>query len=434
MYRPPVALATAKSGPALHPLKQLAFYAFAGIALPAISWSMVRGIPIDAPTVLSTLGYASLAAALSWNVLNRLRTYARARLLSYVLPVNLTTFGVVFAGNALLRQDFTFSFFAVCSVATLAISYLVTAKIRHSNPNARHFIVPSGAAGAMLGNKGFVEARSVEQLESLINSGNVTGSIVADLHHDHAPEWERLLAKAALQGIPVYHYRLIEEALTGEVRIDHLRENELGSLIPNLPYRGAKRVIDVVAVIALLPILLPVIGLLAVLIKLDSKGPAFYFQERIGFGGKIFRMVKLRTMRNRPEATGTEARRDDAMTKDNDDRITRIGSLLRKTRLDELPQAWNVLVGEMSWIGPRPEAQALAEWHETEIPFYSYRHIVRPGITGWSQVNQGHVTDLEAIRAKVRFDFYYVKNLSLWLDVLIALKTLRVVVRGLGAK
>ena len=145
-------------------------------------------------------------------------------------------------------------------------------------------------------------------------------------------------------------------------------------------------------------------------------------------------MVKLRTMRNRPEATGAEARRDDAMTKDNDDRITRIGAVLRKTRLDELPQAWNVLVGEMSWIGPRPEAQALAKWHETEIPFYSYRHIVRPGITGWSQVNQGHVTDLEAIRAKVRFDFYYVKNLSLWLDVLIALKTLRVVVSGLGAR
>ena len=122
------------------------------------------------------------------------------------------------------------------------------------------------------------------------------------------------------------------------------------------------------------------------------------------------------------------------MTQDADNRITNIGRFLRKTRLDELPQIWNILGGDMSWIGPRPEAQELAEWYEGEIPFYSYRHIVRPGITGWAQVNQGHVTSIEDVEAKLRFDFYYVKNLSLWLDVLIALKTLRVVVSGIGAK
>jgi lipopolysaccharide/colanic/teichoic acid biosynthesis glycosyltransferase len=107
---------------------------------------------------------------------------------------------------------------------------------------------------------------------------------------------------------------------------------------------------------------------------------------------------------------------------------------LRKTRLDELPQAWNILLGDMSWIGPRPEARDLADWYEQEIPFYSYRHIVRPGITGWAQVNQGHVTDIGSIEAKLRYDFFYVKNLSLWLDLLIALKTLRVVARGFGAR
>ena len=122
------------------------------------------------------------------------------------------------------------------------------------------------------------------------------------------------------------------------------------------------------------------------------------------------------------------------MTRDGDDRITRVGRFLRRTRLDELPQVWNVLIGDMSWIGPRPEALALAQWFEEEVPFYSYRHIVRPGITGWAQVNQGHVTELEATRSKLRFDFYYVKNLSLWLDILIALKTLRVIVQGVGAR
>jgi len=122
------------------------------------------------------------------------------------------------------------------------------------------------------------------------------------------------------------------------------------------------------------------------------------------------------------------------VTRDGDDRITRVGRFLRKTRLDELPQAWNILKGEMSWIGPRPEASELANWYEDQIPFYAYRHIVRPGITGWAQVNQGHVADVDEVRAKLRFDFYYIKNLSLWLDLLIALKTIRVVLGGIGAK
>ena len=145
-------------------------------------------------------------------------------------------------------------------------------------------------------------------------------------------------------------------------------------------------------------------------------------------------MVKFRTMRERVVGDDDESRRDDAITRTDDDRITRIGKVLRKSRLDELPQMWNVLTGEMSWIGPRPEARALADWYAAEIPFYDYRHIVQPGITGWAQVNQGHVADIEAINTKLRLDFYYVKNMSFWLDVLIALKTLRVVLRGLGAK
>lgn len=434
MNRPPVSLATARPAPVMRMREQVAFYLFAGILLPASVWSMMRGIPLDTPAIVPIFVQAALANLATWYVLNRLRTYARARLLSYVLPVNLTAFGVFFGGNALLRQDFSYTFFLTCAAATLGISYLITARIRHANPLLRHYIVPAGDIGTVLGQQGFVQAQSVEQLEKLVDTDAVTGSIIADLHYDHAPEWERLLAKAALKGIPVYHYRLIEEALTGEVRINHLRENELGSLIPNLPYRTAKRVIDVAGVVLLSPVILPVIGIIAILVKFDSPGSAFYFQERVGFRGETFRMVKLRTMKERADAVGEMARRDDAMTKENDDRITRIGRFLRKTRLDELPQAWNILTGDMSWIGPRPEARDLAEWHESEIPFYAYRHIVRPGITGWSQVNQGHVTDLEAIQAKVRFDFYYVKNLSLWLDILIALKTLRVVVGGFGAK
>jgi lipopolysaccharide/colanic/teichoic acid biosynthesis glycosyltransferase len=122
------------------------------------------------------------------------------------------------------------------------------------------------------------------------------------------------------------------------------------------------------------------------------------------------------------------------MTQSDDARVTRLGRFLRRTRIDELPQIWNILRGEMSWIGPRPEAMSLSSWYEGELPFYRYRHIVRPGITGWAQVNQGHVCSLSDVDHKLQFDFYYIKNISYWMDILILIKSFRVVLTGFGAK
>ena len=122
------------------------------------------------------------------------------------------------------------------------------------------------------------------------------------------------------------------------------------------------------------------------------------------------------------------------MTQTNDPRISRIGAFLRRTRIDELPQLFNIIAGEMSLIGPRPEAIDLANWYEKEIPFYSYRHVVRPGITGWAQVNQGHVTELGDIDRKLQYDFFYIKNFSYWLDLLITFRTVLVIFTGFGAR
>ena len=434
MNRPPMALATAKRAQVMRPSRQIVAYVLGGILVPAGIWSLIRSIPLDAPISLVTLAHVGVANLVIWYTLSRLRTYARARLLSYVLPVNLLILGAIFASNALLRESLSYSLYLACAAATLFVSYVVTTRVRHANPKLRHVIIPLGDIGSVFKSAGFQDVREAEELESLIKEDQITGSIVADLHHDHTPEWERLLAAAALKGIPVYHYRLIEEALTGEVRINHLRENDLGSLIPNTAYRTAKRLSDVAIVLVFSPVLLAVGALIALVIKCDSKGNVFFFQERIGYRGELFRMVKFRTMRDREVADTDDARRDDAITKDGDKRITRVGHFLRKTRMDELPQAWNVLIGDMSWIGPRPEASELSKWYEGQIPFYSYRHIVRPGITGWAQVNQGHVADLDSIQQKLRLDFFYVKNLSLWLDILIGLKTFRVVIGGIGAK
>lgn len=143
----------------------------------------------------------------------------------------------------------------------------------------------------------------------------------------------------------------------------------------------------------------------------------------MGYRGNVFTLYKFRTMTT--EFDTTQSERDRAITQDDDRRITRLGRFLRRTRIDELPQMINILRGEMSWIGPRPEAVPLSEWYEKELPFYRYRHIVRPGISGWAQVMQGHVAAPNEVLEKLHYDFYYIKNFSPWLDLLIVLKTIR---------
>ncbi|HXG99935.1 MAG TPA: sugar transferase, partial [Sphingomicrobium sp.] len=126
--------------------------------------------------------------------------------------------------------------------------------------------------------------------------------------------------------------------------------------------------------------------------------------------------------------------RSAAMTGDGDDRITRLGAFLRRSRIDELPQIFNILKGEMSWIGPRPEAAVLSSWYTGEIPFYRYRHVVRPGISGWAQVNQGHVAHVDEVHEKLQFDFYYIKYFSPWLDTLILFRTIKTILTGFGSR
>lgn len=419
-----------------HPLAnssvQLLCYLVFGVGLPIALWLGLRASREDYPFIGSTAPAILIACLASWYALMNLRIYAKSRYLSYVLPVNFLTFALASGAILILRAPYSLWLLSTSMIATTVTSYVLAAKTRlGSKPQ---YIVPGGKVSELARRPSHVHVLSADELERRIDFGEIQGSLVGDLHFDHPPVWERLFAKAALKGIPVYHYRQILELETGQVRISHLSENVLGSLIPNLPYMALKRTLDIVGVIVLLPALLILMAIIAVAVKLDSRGPILFVQDRMGFRGEPFRMVKFRTMRERKLKDCTLAERDDAITRDDDDRITRIGRFLRKMRLDELPQAWNILKGEMSWIGPRPEAIRLSEWYESELPFYSYRHIVRPGLTGWAQVNQGHVTDLDAVNAKLRYDFYYVKNISHWLDMLIALKTIRVIAGGFGAR
>jgi lipopolysaccharide/colanic/teichoic acid biosynthesis glycosyltransferase len=257
-------------------------------------------------------------------------------------------------------------------------------------------------------------------------------ALVADFTADLPAEWERFLADAALAGTIVYQVKPLRESLTGRVEIDHLSENSFGSLVPARGYFHLKTLIDWLVALALLPIFAPVMAVAALATLIDDGRPILFRQVRIGHRGQQFTLFKFRTMRV-GSGHSTDARAA-AMTGDLDPRVTPVGALLRRTRIDELPQVFNILRAEMSWIGPRPEAEVLSHWYVGELPFYRYRHVVKPGISGWAQTNQGHVAEVGEVHRKLQYDFYYIKYFSPWLDVLILFKTARTMLNGFGAR
>jgi sugar transferase (PEP-CTERM system associated) len=190
-----------------------------------------------------------------------------------------------------------------------------------------------------------------------------------------------------------------------------------------------KRWFDIVASLTLLILAAPVIAITAVLIRLESRGPAFYRQKRVGLFGEEFDVIKLRSMRQDAEIAGHAV-----WAAENDPRITRIGRIIRKIRVDELPQVWVVLAGRMSFVGPRPERRQFVVDLEQRLPFYATRHMVKPGITGWAQINYPYGASLEDSRHKLEYDLYYAKNYTPFLDLLILLQTLRVLLWPSGAR
>jgi len=190
-----------------------------------------------------------------------------------------------------------------------------------------------------------------------------------------------------------------------------------------------KRAFDITASLVLLVLTLPLMLVVAVAIKLESRGPAFYRQRRVGLYNQSFDIVKLRSMRQDAEVAGKAV-----WAEKDDPRITRIGRIIRKVRIDELPQTWAVLKGEMSFVGPRPERPQFVEQLEEQLPFYAERHTVKPGITGWAQLNYPYGASIEDARHKLEYDLYYAKNYSPFLDLLILLQTLRVVLWPVGAR
>jgi sugar transferase (PEP-CTERM system associated) len=231
----------------------------------------------------------------------------------------------------------------------------------------------------------------------------------------------RELLDLRMQGIKIEEATTWLEKISGKIELENLRRNSI--------VRAVRRAISVIISLIGLVFALPLLPFIILAIRLDSTGPIFYTQTRVGKGGRLFKVVKFRTMRQDAEALSGPQ-----WAGDRDPRVTRVGKFLRASRLDEIPQLWCVLKGDMAFVGPRPERPEFIELLSKEIPYYGVRHMVRPGLTGWAQVKYKYGSSVEESREKLQYDLFYIKNVSIGLDLVIMFQTIKTVLLGRGAQ
>jgi sugar transferase (PEP-CTERM system associated) len=253
--------------------------------------------------------------------------------------------------------------------------------------------------------------------------------VAMEVQRGELPVQELLMLR--FRGIDVEEDSALRERLYGKIQLDGLRPSsflysEGFRILPSQQF--TRQLVSLSAAALGLLSFLPFFPFVALAVKLTSKGPLFFRQPRVGMGGRIFDVVKFRTMFTDAESGGAKW-----ATKD-DPRVTKVGMILRKTRIDEIPQLWNVLRGDMGFVGPRPERPEFVAWLTQELPFYYLRTLIRPGLTGWAQVRYGYGATLAETKEKLEYDLYYIKHMSLGLDLLIMFETIKTILRRRGAQ
>lgn len=376
----------------------------------------------DSVQLHTTLGN-TIAFIIAFNFYKKFQKFPSAHSAVYLLSVVAMSWLAVISYILFLRLDYsrpTLIYSFLCANVWMLLGYYLGRKYHQ----LKLAVVP-------LGDYELIEQFTQVDCRVLVEPSfaNVRyDAVVADLSAEMSNEWQIFLTNCALANIPVYHSRLMIEQLSGRVKVNSLSENIFGALHTTTSYSIIKRILEIILVIVLMPIWVPVMLIFGVIIKLESDGPMFFIQERVGLGDKDFKVYKLRSMGKDSESKGAQFASAD------DIRVTRVGKFIRKTRIDEIPQFINILKGDMSLIGPRPEQRVFVEKFKQEIPFYSYRHVVRPGISGWAQVTQGYAANADETSIKLEYDLYYIKYFSFWLDVLIVLKTIKTMLTGFGAR
>lgn len=411
-----------------YPLLLWYIVGFAVVVLAALAVTLrLSPIPVTAsefvqqhPLLVSGIALAYILSVLIVEKTNHFPGWSSAAM---VLPAVTGMYLLLVCFLLIGRLYYSRSF--LLGTYVLSILWLATGlRLRQRFFKPRLAVVPFGDATALTG----IKRVYWRVLSTPSISETNLHAVVVDLHADLPADWQRFLADCALHRVPVYHARWVSENITGRVSLSHLSEGLLTNFGPPPAYPLIKRCFDIFAVLACLPVVMPLMLLIALLIKLDSKGPVFFIQKRVGREDRVFSMIKFRSMHRDSENGGAQ------FADANDSRITRFGAFLRKSRLDELPQLINILMGHMSLVGPRPEQTCFVAQFETEIPFYGYRHSVRPGITGWAQVTHGYADDTESTTEKLERDIFYIKYMSFWLDFSIIVRTFRILLTGFGAR
>ncbi len=270
------------------------------------------------------------------------------------------------------------------------------------------------------------------ELEEVIRAEKIDRVVIAVRERRGAFPTEALLKMSLAGDISIEECTSFFERITGKVHVDMLRPSWLifAGRRRDTPIKSVVRELfhRVLALIGLV-VSLPVAVLAALLIKLESRGPLFYKQERVGKNGRIFNVIKFRSMRLDAEADGKPI-----WATTNDERVTRVGRVIRKLRIDEIPQFWNIIKGEMNFVGPRPERPHFVEQLANEISYYEHRHLVAPGLTGWAQIKYPYGASVADAIQKLQYDLYYIKNQSLTLDMVIVFETIKTVLFGKGGR
>ncbi len=400
---------------------QVAFYLF-----DFYDFRMIGQGSTLALRIAQSLGLSAVALALIFYAIPQMTLGRGVFALALALMLTIMT-GWRFLATWLLRRPWLTERVLILGTDLLAIE--IAREILERREHGYEVIGFVGSDSALVG-QSLINPRVVgvmDDLEELVRRARPDRIVVALADRRGKLPLDLLLKLKVRDEVQVEEASRFFERLTGKISTDRLQPGRLVFAETGRwmrLYRRLRRLFDIVASLAGMALASPLMILTAIAIRLESRGPVIYLQERVGLHGRTFRILKFRSMRSDAETHGP------VWAGENDPRVTRVGRIIRKLRIDETPQFFNILRGEMSLIGPRPERPQFVQQLEELIPYYSERHLVKPGLTGWAQVCYPYGASFEDAREKHQYDLYYIKNQSPLLDAIILLETARVVLFG----
>lgn len=379
--------------------------------------------------LLHALGVASIGLAVIYYIFPQLIMGSRVFFVTLAFLVLLVTSWRFFY-NLVLRKNMFAERLLLVGNGELAANILKELKRRPDSGYKVVGLIPTAVEGDG-SNAGIPVFRNIQGLKRLVGQEKVDKIVVSmDEKRGALPIAE--LLDCRMNGTPVIQGEGFYEILTSKILVERISPSWLifsSGFRKTALSRLMKRAIGLLLASCGLALTLPIVLVAAVAIRLDSKGPVFFKQERVGEDGRVFWIYKFRSMRSDAELSSGPV-----WAQENDARVTRVGRIIRKLRIDEIPQMWNVLKGEMSFVGPRPERPHFVHELRKIVPYYDQRHTVKPGITGWAQILYPYGASVEDALEKLKYDLYYIKNMSAAMDLLIAIKTLKIVFFGRGAR